>query len=405
MGVSGAATPVTPTPANPTPASAASGEGSEAPSEPAEAPEASPRAQSAEEPPADATSEELGVARDPSWGTGDLFDVGPAGPASASSRGVVMVTKHGEVVILPVDAQGRFRELSSDQAVFARYGRGPALTDQYAYFISLDGRLLQAPLRDPGNVKELASNARSGTRVSALRQGDRELVAFVAEIEGEPVSLLWSSSGELLRVTPEGSTASSVQLATLGRGAVVVSLEGRTGMSPVHARLIRLAQRRVNLDEDRVVWVGPGVHPLTELLLIARPPDSAVAFLGVARSITEFGLASLTVQEALTPTEEARWTLFPNGIDPAPTAAAALCGKPFLFYAQPSTAKPRAPQELRVAEVRADGLGTPEVLARARAFNDISVAPRPGGAVLVWTADRRTWAITLRCPTGARATK
>jgi hypothetical protein len=39
-----------------------------------------------------------------------------------------------------------------------------------------------------------------------------------------------------------------------------------------------------------------------------------------------------------------------------------------------------------------------DVLATSRAFNDVSVAARPGGAVLTWTADKRTWAMTLDCP-------
>jgi hypothetical protein len=315
-----------------------------------------------------------------------------------------MVTKRDELVTLPLDGQGRFRELPEASEAFAKYGRGPALTEQSAYFISLDGRLLRASLQRPEQVEELAAHARPGTRVSALSSGGRELVAFIAEVQGEPVAQLWSSSGELLRVTPEGGTASCVQMAPLGRGAVIVSLEGRTGMSPVHARMVRLAPRRVSLAEDQVVWVGPGAHPLTELSLVAVPPRGAIALLATARSITEFGLASFSMDESLSASDEARWAVFPNGIDPSPAAAANVCGRQYAFFAQPSAARPRSPQELRVAAVGAEGLTGAEVIARARAFNDISVAARPGGATLVWTADRRTWAMTLGCPPrGAQA--
>lgn len=333
-----------------------------------------------------------------SWQPGELQDLGPAGPASAAPRAVVMVTKRGELVTLPLDGQGRFRELPEASDGFAKYGRGPAVTERFAYFISLDGRLLRGSLARPEKVDELAARARPGTRVAALRSGERELVAFIAEVDGEPVAQLWSSTGEVLRATPEGGTASSVQLAPLGRGAVVVSLEGRTGMSPVHARLVRLAPRRVSLGEDQVVWVGPGAHPLTELSLVAAPSNRAFALVAAARSITEFGLASFALEEGLTANEEAKWALFPNGIDPAPVAAATACGRQYVFYAQPSAARPRSPQELRVATVGIDGLAGAEVIATARAFNDISVAARPGGATLVWTADRRTWAMTLGCP-------
>src|SRR5690606_7947725 len=60
-----------------------------------------------------------------SWSLGELFDIGPAGPASAWTRGVVMVSKTNELVVLPVDGAGRFRELDAEAASFAKYGRGP----------------------------------------------------------------------------------------------------------------------------------------------------------------------------------------------------------------------------------------------------------------------------------------
>lgn len=338
-----------------------------------------------------------------SWSLGELSDIGPAGPASAWTRGVVMVSKANELVVLPVNGAGHFRELDAEASSFAKYGRGPALTDRFAYWIDQRGRLLRAPLKTPEKVDVIHASARVGTRVAAVQSGERELVAFVAEQDDAPVSLLWASSGELLRLSPDEATATSVALVALDRTLLAFTLAGRTGMSPVHARLVRVAARRVSLAEDRVIWVGPGSHPLTELEVTASGKDRAFAFLAAARSITEFGLAHFPVTPDLSPLDEVRWSLYPNGIDPAPVAAARVCGKAYVFHAQPSTAKPRSPQELRVAPLAGDVLGAAEVVARARAFNDISVAHRPGGAILVWTADRRTWAMTLSCPPADRA--
>lgn len=370
--------------------------------EPAKAPpEATKPAEGAPEP--SAHPEVVAAAPDSSsWSLGELSDIGPAGPASAWTRGVVMVSKANELVVLPVDGAGRFRELDADTASFAKYGRGPALTDRFAYWIDQRGRLLRAPLEDPKKVDVLHASARVGTRVAAVRSGERELVAFVAEQDDAPVSMLWASSGELLRLSPDEATATSVALVALDRALLAFTLAGRTGMSPVHARVVRVAARRVSLAEDRVIWVGPGSHPLTELEVTASGNPSgnerAFAFLAAASSITEFGLAHFPVTPDLPPLDEVRWSRYPNGIDPAPVAAARLCGKAYVFHARPSTAQPRSPQELRVAPIEGDTLGASEVVARARAFNDISVAQRPGGAILVWTGDRRTWAMTLGCP-------
>lgn len=366
---------------------------------PARAPSSPPEETSAEDPEASSASAVATAAPGSlSWVPGELHDIGPAGPASAWTRGVVMVSKANELLLLPLDGAGHFRELDANVSSFAKYGRGPALTGRFAYWIDLSGRLLRASLKNPKQIDTLHPKARSGTRVAALQSGDRELVAFIAEQEDVPMSMLWTSTGELLRLSPEGATATSVELVSLKRAVVAFTLAGRTGMSPVHARPLRLARRRVSLADDQVVWVGPGSHPLTELEVIDTTQERALAFLATARSITEFGLAHFPVGPDLTPVDEARWTAYPNGIDPAPVATARLCGKTYVFHAQPSTARPRSPQELRVAPIEGDTLGAPEVVARARAFNDISVAPRPGGATLIWTADRHTWAMTLGCP-------
>lgn len=333
------------------------------------------------------------------WGVGELQAVGPAGPASAWPRGVALVDKQSQLLLVPLDRNEQFEASDAPPERFARYGRGPGITDRFAYWIDLEGRLLRAPLRDPSKVEPLHASARAGTRVAALSRGERELVAFVALVDDEPTSMLWSNSGEVLRVSPEGSSATSVALVPLGQGALVLTHEGRTGMSPVHARPVRVAARRVSLGEDRVVWVGPGSHPLTEIEAVSTGPKQVLGLVAAARSITEFGLARFAIDDALAPVDDTHWMLYPNGIDPAPVTAAPLCGGHYVFFALPSSARPRSPQELRVARIRGDAIEGAETLAQARAFNDISVASRPGGALLVWTADRHTWAATLRCPT------
>lgn len=336
-----------------------------------------------------------------SWGLGELQAVGPAGPASAWTRGVALVDKQSQLLLLPLDRDEQIEMLPASPEGFAKYGRGPGITERFAYWIDLEGRLLRAPLGDPGKVEPLHPSARPGTRVAALTRGDREVVAFVGMVDGEPTSMLWSSSGEVLQVSPEGSSATSVALTPWGQGALVLTHEGRTGMSPIHARPVRLAARRVSLGEDRVVWVGPGSHPLTEVQALSTGPEQILGFVTAARSITEFGMARFAIGEALEPVDDTQWMLYPNGIDPAPVAAAPLCGGHHVFFALPSSAHPRSPQELRVARIRGGAVEGAETLAQGRAFNDISVVSRPGGALLVWTADRRTWAVTLRCPAAA----
>ena len=97
--------------------------------------------------------------------------------------------------------------------------------------------------------------------------------------------------------------------------------------------------------------------------------------------------------------------------NPAPIAAANVCGESVVIFAQPSEARPHAPQELHLAMNRPEALGTSQVVARARAFSDVSIAALEAGALISYVADRRTWGLTVRCkatlaptkPSGGRA--
>lgn len=337
-----------------------------------------------------------------SWRLGKLADVAPAAPATASARGVALITKGDRLLWSHVDAAGHFEELDRPATDFARYGRGPALTEGHAYWINLDGSVMRSPLTATTTTtpERIAGNARSGARVSALRVGKRDLVAFVAESDGRTLSYLWASTGELVPLTPDVGAATSVTLVENGTTPLALTLEGRTGMSPVHAQLLRVAPQRVNVPAEQVLWVAPGSEPLTELSAVTTGQGSALALLATARNVTDFGLGHFVVEADLEPVRSVHWLAYPNGIDPAPVAAATLCGAPYVFFARPSDARPRSPQELRAARVEDGKIGLGEVIARSRAFNDISVAARAQGAVLAWTADRRTWAMTLGCPNG-----
>jgi hypothetical protein len=77
-----------------------------------------------------------------------------------------------------------------------------------------------------------------------------------------------------------------------------------------------------------------------------------------------------------------------------------------VVFAQPESATPNAPQELFLAAVSKDGLEAGEVVAKARSFADASLSATSGGGLLVYNAEHRTWAVSLRCrAAGAKATR
>lgn len=338
----------------------------------------------------------------------ELADVGPAGPATAGAKGVVMITRDGAVAIAKLDtakfAHAGHHAIATPIApvqpgapAFVALGRGPALLSGYAYWIR-GGKLQRRALAGSDKPEVLASDARDGTRVASApeRAGEPPAVAYIAHAANRLHAKLWVQGGGTVDLTPDAG-ANSVALASTGSGLVAVSLSGRTAMSAVHARTITFSGNKPKLGDDVVVWVGGASQPLTELSAIAAPDRDVWAFLPLERDITHFGLARIEVGAQPSMDSAVTWRDFPNGIDPAPVATARMCGRAAVLYARPSEATPGSPQELHLAALDGDKLGAPVLVAHARAFSDVSVAALPHGGLVSYVADWRTWARTLRC--------
>ena len=338
----------------------------------------------------------------------ELVNVAPAGPASASSKGVVMVTKNREVLLArlgrlstdPLPSRSPVRELDIAGQRLASLARGPAIVDTDAYWVS-EGKLVRAPLHGGGAPEVLARDARNYTRVATAvpnSSGPRG-VAYIATRADDPTQLLarlWIEGHGVVDLSPEGSGASSVALAALKDGWLALTLEGRTGMTPLHARRIRFKQGAPRLAKDSVVWVGGSAQPLTEVSGLGAA-NGAWAFIAIERDVTHFGLATIEIGDSPLPEAPVIWRNYPNGMDPAPVATAIVCGKPTLLLVQPSGAQPHAPQEMRAAVVEGNKIDSSTVVARGRSFVDVSIAAVAGGALVSYVADQETWALTLRC--------
>ena len=336
-----------------------------------------------------------------SWHLGELYDLGPAAPATATAKGAVFITRDNRMLISRREEGGDgFHALDTNETNFAKYGRGPAVSKTHAYWASQEGKLLRAHL-GTGEVQVLYSHARPHTRTTVVTEKERDIVSFVAEIDRVPLAFVWAEKldgrGAVAQISPEGSTASSVTIVPGARPRVVV-LAGRSGMSPLHVRRIRSTEKRIELEPDEVVWIGPGSHSLTEIFALDRPKGELVAFLPTAKDFADFGLAELHIPSKRGQIEEPQWKIYPNGLDPAPVATAHLCGSDYLLYGRPTEQQPRSPQELHLAKIKGGTPGDGEIVARSRAFNNVSLASTESGAIAVWTADRRTWGMLLGCP-------
>ena len=331
----------------------------------------------------------------------DLNDVGPAAPAAAFARGVVMITRNDELAIskllLPPSkskkpAPGAVEHATRGSQDFWPVARGPAISKTHAYWVS-KGRLVRRAL-DGGELEVLATDARDGTRVAVA--GSPDVVAYITQPVDKHDSLarLRLPDGKKLDLTPEGAAASSVSLTNLGEDVIASFIDGRSGMTPVHAR--RLRTKTGKLDPDVVVWVSGATQGMTEISSVGTNAGSWL-MLPVERDSSHFGLATMALEPDPKMDPPLRWRTYENGLDRSPAAATTLCGVPAVAYVRPVDARPTSNQELVISELTLDETASSEPLATARGFADVSLYPLPEGAMLAYVADRRTWARLIRC--------
>jgi hypothetical protein len=266
------------------------------------------------------------------------------------------------------------------------------VSSSHVYWVS-KGRVVRRPLSG-GDLEVLATDARDGTRVAVV--GPPDVVAYITQPVGKQDSLarLRLPDGKRLELTPEGAAASSVSLSRVGEDVIAGYIDGRSGMTPVHARKLHMPSG--TLDPDLVVWVSGATQGMTEITSVGTA-DGSWLMLPVERDASHFGLATLALEREPKMDPPLRWRTFENGLDRSPTAAAVLCGVPTTAYVRPADASPTANQELMLSELTLDTAASSEQLATARGFADVSLYPIAEGAVLTYVADRRTWARLIRC--------
>jgi hypothetical protein len=330
-----------------------------------------------------------------------LNDVGPAAPASAFAQGVVMVTRSDELSVAKLEqppskskkpAAGAMAATRRGSEDFWPVARGPAVSATHAYWVS-KGRVVRRPLAG-GDLQVLASDARDGTRVAMA--GSPDAIAYIARPVGKQDSraMLRLSDGKTLELTPEGAAASSVALAAVGEDLIASSIDGRSGMTPVHAR--RYRAKSGALDPDVVVWVAGATQGMTEIGSVGGANGSWL-FMPVEQDSSHFGLATLSLGSEPKMDPPLRWRTYENGLDRSPAAGAVICGAAISIYVRPADARPTATQELALSELTVSEAASSEVVASARGFADVSLYAIPEGALLSYVADRRTWGRLIRC--------
>jgi hypothetical protein len=331
------------------------------------------------------------------------IDLGPAGALVAGARGVIERTRGDEIVATSLDGAGAHNR-PPDSIEGGPRGPAPALSESSRAYWVARGKLVRrayewdAPARA---LEILADDAFDGTRVAAATAQGRDVAIYIARpknAKDERTAKMWVEGAGVVPLSSEGSGASSVALASAGGRLLAITLDERSAMSPVHARTIDLDPAgAARLGPDTVVFVGPSPESHNEIAA-APGADGPHAFIPFARDTSSFGLASLFIAHEPKLDAPVQWTMYPNGLEPAPVDAATICGRTWVAYVRPSSASADAPRVLVLAPLESGGLGAETTAAQGFDFYGVSMAARrDGGAWLAWIGNGRSWARGLKC--------
>jgi hypothetical protein len=344
-------------------------------------------------------------------GTGPLLvdepvDIAPIGPATAHELGVIMIDRQNALLVLPrrpyASSASRGKTLLSTserrREDFVAYARGPAVVADFGYWVN-QGRLVRRRYDGKGELEVLTSDARNGTRVAA-----RELptlgavVAYITkpDEQGAQHAKLWTEDRKVLELTAEGAGTSSVAFARQATGLTALSLDGRSAMTPLHARRVTAENGRVTLGRDVVSTVLGSAQATTEIFAAAAG-DDVWAFVPIEQDVTHFGLAQILIGREPGLDANVGFTTYANGLNTAPVATAFICGRLAVAFAEPKDATPNAAQTLQLATIEGETLSSGEIVAEHGSFADASLAAVSGGGLLTFTANHRTWAASIRC--------
>jgi hypothetical protein len=261
--------------------------------------------------------------------------------------------------------------------------------------------------RPDGSDDRIVASSRSGSRIAAaVLSPERAILAYLASRKTSEgwVSEAWFAVDDEApaRLSEDGSGATSVTLAEQAGGVVAVTVDARTALTAMHARTIALDAAHdagTRLGEDTVVFVGGPGDRRTGAALAVTPAGSGWSLLPIAKDVGSFGLALVRIESPPRVEEPVTWSMYPNGLDPAPIAAAPIGSITWVARVLPQSADVAAPHVLQLGQV--DARGALVALDRVPTTGnpkDVALAVDGRGALWVgWLDPSGAWVERLQC--------
>lgn len=245
-----------------------------------------------------------------------------------------------------------------------------------------------------GDRHTIVAHARAGTDVAAASLAGHAVLAYLAErVTSEGlVREAWAVMDESppVRLSEEGSGATFVDLAPRGAGLLAMIIDARAAMTPAHARPLFFEGGALKLGKDAVVFVGGSAERHNSGALLTTSAGGAFELVAVADGADSFGMAAIAIDDPPREEEPVTWSLYPNGLDPAPLAATQGETRPLVARVRPHDPGPKSARVLELGELGASGSFSPLcVLDQAPFIKDVELAPDLHGGLWVFYRDPR----------------
>jgi hypothetical protein len=216
------------------------------------------------------------------------------------------------------------------------------------------------------------------------------------------VSEAWLAVDDELpvRLSEDGSGATSLVLAARKGSVLAVSVDARAALTTLHVRPVTF-EGRVQLGENVVVFVGGPGDRRTAAAIALPPSGVAWALLPIPKDIGSFGMAVVRVDEPAHVDEPVQWSMYPNGLDPAPVVSVVDGSVTWVARVRPQGAEPGSPRVLELGVVGgADGVFASRglLLTGAPKLTDVALAADREGALWVsWVDGTGSWLERVAC--------
>ncbi|WP_437943417.1 hypothetical protein WMF27_38415 [Sorangium sp. So ce281] len=263
-----------------------------------------------------------------------------------------------------------------------------AVASRFVYCMDHGGTIRRTPLG--GGEGPPIGAGRRGTGISAVAlPGGHTLLAFLSDRKTTEGAVTQAfavlDDGAAVPLSEEGSGATFVALSPWKAGALAMYIDARSALTPVHARTLGLtAEGKLELGPDAVVFVGDAGESRMGGALAIGAAGPAYVLLPAAKDISAFGMAAIRVDEAPRDDMPAVWSLYPNGLSPAPIAATQGVSPIHVARVRPVSREPGARQALELGQLDGEGRFHARCVAvEGKSFKHVAIEADRGGSLWI----------------------